>query len=131
MKKLVIILAVFLLFFSAFEAKAQIVYQPFMGGSSSSQSMGQSQRLRATAYCLLSNGQYAKMSIVVEQRQNSLFVVQYYQAPQSMVYGSNGGWVNIYPTNVQRCYPDLSSNPLERSFMFKANINGRVYYFDI
>lgn len=131
MKQLVTFLAAFLLFFSAFEAKAQIVYQPFMGGGSSTQSIGQSQRLRATAYCILSNGQYAKMPIVVEQRQNGLFVVQYYQAPQSMVYGSNGGWVNIYPTNVQRCYPDLSSNPLERSFMFKASINGRMFYFDL
>lgn len=131
MKKLVIFITTLLLIFSAIELKAQIVYQPFMGGGSSSQSTVQSQRFRATAYSRLSSGQYAKLPIVVEQRQNGLFVVQYYQAPQSMVYGSNGTWVSIHPAVVQRCYPDLSSNPLERSYMYKANINGRVYYFDL
>ncbi len=131
MKKLVIFITTLLLLFATNEAKAQIVYQPFIGGGSSSQSTVQPQRFRTTAFCRLSSGQYAKLPIVVEQRQNGLFVVQYYQAPQSMVYGSNGAWVSIHPTMVQRCYPDLSSNPLERSYMYKANINGRMYYFDL
>ena len=131
MNKIIIIFTTFFLFFTANEVKAQMVYQPYMGGGTSSQSVKQSGRFHATAYCRLSNGQYAKLPIVVEQRQNGLFVVQYYQAPQTMVYGSNGDWVSIHPAMVQKCYPDLSSNPLERSYMYKVNIDGRVYYFDL
>lgn len=129
MKKAIIIILASLLTLAANEAKAQLVYEPFISGSSRSSS--QAQTVRTTAYCSLGGGQYQKLPVVVEIRRDGAYVVQYYRAPQSLVYGENGRWVDIYPAALRKCYPDLSSNPLEQSFMYKAGINGRTYYMDL
>ena len=150
MKKTIITLIATLMALAAsHEAKAQIVYAPFIPEKSSSSESGsgyyqggrsygssrpavQTQRARTTAYCLLGSDRYGKLPIVVEFSQSGAYVVQVFNAPQSMVYGaSEGRWVNIYPTVIQSCYPDLSSHPLEKSFMYKANIDGTMYYFDL
>ena len=112
------------------EAKAQLVYESYTGGSSSQQSV-QTQRVRTTAYCQLRGGGYGKLPIIVEVSNQGANVVQCYQAPQTLVYGGEGKWVNIYPARVSKCYPSYGSNSLEREFMYKANINGTIYYFDL
>lgn len=149
MKKLIFTLITLMMAIASYEAKAQLVYQPFIPETSSSsvsvpdfsqrsRSYGgaratvQAQRFRSTAYCLLGSDRYGKLPIVLEYGQSGVRIVQVYLASQSLVYGaSEGRWVNIYPVSVQQCYPDLSSHPLEKSFMYKASINGTMYYFDI
>ena len=134
----------------SFDAKAQgLVYQPFIPQTSSSSvsvpnysQMGrtyggsrervQTQRARSTAYCWHGGDRYGKLPIVLEYGQSGIRMVQVYYASQSLVYGaSEGRWVDIYPVSVQECYPDLSNHPLEKSFMYKANIQGTMYYFDL
>ena len=148
MKKIIITLVAILMAIASHEAKAQLVYRPFIRGNSSSSvsvpnyfqrgrtygggTSVQPQRVRATAYCLIDSDRYGKLPIVVEYGQAGARVVQVYYAAQSLVYGaSEGRWVDIYPVGIQSCYPDLSNHPLEKSFMYKANINGTMYYFDL
>lgn len=128
MKRFIMIVIFAMMAGLAYEANAQLVYEPFYYGNSSS---SQGQRLRTTAYCYAGGGNYHKLPIVVETGRYGLYVTQYYQAPQSLVYGSDGRWVSISPVRVEMCYPDLANNRLEKSFMYKANIYGTMYYFDL
>lgn len=149
MKKIIITLVATLMAIASHEAKAQLVYTPFITGDSSSsvsvpdysprrrayggsRSTVQTHRARTTAYCLLGSDRYGKLPIVVEYGSSGTCIVQVYHASQSLVYGaSEGRWVDIYPVGIQSCHPDLSNHPLEKSFMYKASINGTMYYFDL
>ena len=152
MKKFIITMITAMMAIVSYEAKAQgLVYTPFIPQeSSSSSSMSvpnysqrhrsyggsratvQTQRARSTAYCWHGGDRYGKLPIVLEYSQSGIRIVQVYYASQSLVYGaSEGRWVDIYPVSIQQCYPDLSNHPLEKSFMYKASINGTTYYFDL
>ena len=149
MKKTIIALVAALFGLISFEANAQLVYTPFNPGNSSSSTPipnysrgGRTQRstrpaprveyTRTNAYCKTGVDTYGKLPIVIEYGSNGIRVVQVYYAPQALVYGaSDGRWVDIYPVSVQSCYPDYSNNPLEKNFMYKANINGTTFYFDL
>ena len=106
---------------------------PATGSSSSrSRSRVESDRVRTNAYCLYNDGSFGKLRIEVEIYGSSARVVGYYQAPQAMVYNSTGRWLELQPqAMVNKCYPDLARNPLEQEFMYKANIRGVMYYFDL
>lgn len=148
MKKTIITVIAALFGLVSFEANAQLVYTPYIPNRSSSSvpipnySRGRSQSYsqpaprveytRTNAYCMTGADTYGKMPIVIEYGSNGMRVVQVYYAPQSMVYGaSEGRWVDIYPVSVTSCHPDYSNNPLEKSFMYKATINGTTFYFDL
>ena len=130
------------------DIKAQgLVYQPFIPSQSSggydvsvpSGRNGQSrsrdistERIRTNAYCLFSNGDLGKLRIEVEVYGSSARVVGYYEAPKALVYNATGRWLQLQPqAMVNKCYPDLSYNPLEQEFTYKATFLGRVFYFDL
>lgn len=45
--------------------------------------------------------------------------------------GMGGQWRRVTSGNVQKCSSMSSYNPLEGQFMYKANVGGRWYYFDL
>lgn len=149
MKHIIPIIQVFALVLICHEIQAQsLVYEPFIPrqslesntqgypktGSNSSR-VGvrvSAERVRTSAYCLYNDGSVGKLRIEVEVYGGSAQVVGYYQAPQAMVYNSTGRWLQLRPQAiVKKCYPDLSGNPLEQEFMYKAIIRGILYYFDL
>lgn len=107
-------------------------FPPASSGSFRSRSRVESDRVRTNAYCLYNDGSVGKLRIEVEIYGSSARVVGYYQAPQAMVYNSTGRWRELQPqAMVNKCYPDLARNQLEQEFMYKANIRGVMYYFDL
>ena len=149
MKHLFTIIQVIVIALICNDIKAQgLVYEPFIprqssggygygasateGRSSRSSARATAERVRTNAYCLNNDGSVGKLRIEVEVYGTSSQVVGYYQAPQAMVYNSTGRWLQLQPqAAVKKCYPDLSEHPLEQEFMYKANIRGVVFYFDL
>ena len=142
-----ILLIAVILVYSDIKAQS-LVYRPYIppqssgsyipdypatgSGSARSGSRVSAERVRTNAYCLYNDGSVGKLRIEVEVYGGSARVVGYYQAPQAMVYNSTGRWLQLQPQAiVDKCYPDLSRNPLEQEFMYKANIQGLVFYFDL
>lgn len=149
MKHLLTIIQVIVIALICNDLKAQgLVYEPFIPGQSSgsydpgyprtgtgssrSRSRVASESVRTNAYCLYNDGSVGKLRIEVEISGGSARIVGYYQMPQAMVYNSTGCWIALQPqATVNKCYPDLARNPLEGEFMYKANIRGIMYYFDL
>lgn len=104
--------------------------QPANGGiyqSPTQQRNVQSSISRATAYAETMNG-YAKLPIQVRVYSNGVMqVVSYFrQGPQG------GEWCQLAPSpaSVSACSPMLNSD-MEKSFMYKAWVNNKTYYFDL
>jgi len=147
MKHIIILIHVIAIALVCTDIKAQsLVYQPYIppqssgsyspgypsAGTGSSRSRVSAERIRTSAYCLYSDGSVSKLRIEVEVYGGSARVVGYYQAPQALVYNSTGRWLQLQPQAlVNKCYPDLSGHPLEQEFMYKANIQGMMFYFDL
>lgn len=146
MKHTIIVLFVAVFAMMSLEANAQLVYQPFVpsqsssgyssggysSGSYSSQSSLSTERVRTSAYFLYSDGSIGKVRLEVEISGGSGRVIGYYEPPQALVYNATGCWKQLYPyASVHKCYSTYSANPLEREFMYKANIRGVMYYFDL
>ncbi len=149
MKHIFTIIQVIAIAMICYDLKAQgLVYTPFIPRQSAESydpgypSTGRSsarpgsrtmaERVRTSAYCLYNDGSVGKLRIEVELYGSSARVVGYYQAPQALVYNSTGRWLELQPqVLVNKCYPDLARNPLEQEFMYKANIRGSLYYFDL
>ena len=149
MKHIFTIIHIIAVAFICNDIKAQgLVYEPFIpkqssgsyspgypatsGNSSRSVSSVSAERVRTNAYCLYNDGSVGKLRIEVEVYGGSALVVGYYQVPQAMVYNSTGRWLQLQPqAMVKKSYPDISGNPLEQEFMYKANIRGIMFYFDL
>ncbi len=141
MKHTITVLFVAVLAMMSLEAHAQLVYEPFIpnqssggysSGSYSSQPSMSVERVRTSAYFLYTDGSIGKVRLEVEISGGSGRVVGYYEPPQPLVYNATGCWKQLYPyASVHKCYSTYSANPLEREFMYKANIRGVLYYFDL
>ena len=151
------IIIVTLLAIIAVDANAQgLVYTPFIpkqssssydiggesGGYSSSRSRSgyarpsqQTQTIRTTAYFVDYNGDYYKVPIHVEYTvysngATSLSVTEQYESN-----GFGGQWKRLLsPARVTSCQSIMANGDtaeLERSFMYKAMVGTKWYYFDL
>lgn len=151
------ILIVAIMAMLSLEAKAQgLVYTPFILGSSSSSSSAdswsngsgssrsrtgsyrvtsQTQTVRTTAYYADYNGDYYKIPIRVEYTVYSNGASSLSVAEQWESNGYSGQWKKILTmANVESCRPVLAQGvtaELERTFMYKAMVGSRWYYFDL
>ena len=139
MKHTFVILLVALLSMMTVDLKAQgLVYTPFIPPrprSGYSRPSYQTQTTRTTAYFADYNGNYYKVPIKVDYTvysngATSLTVTEQYESN-----GFGGQWKRILTAaNVVSCQSITANGvtaELERTFMYKAMVGTRWYYFDL
>ena len=149
MKK--IIITVMQLIFLCGQLKAQgLVYTPFIPQTSSpsygnytvprstrptARPSSQVQTVQVTAYYADILGDYYKVPIRIEYTVYSNGASTIYVTEQWKSNSYSGGWVRISPlASIQECHPLFGSGnnaELEKSFMYKAQVGSRWYYFDL
>jgi len=90
-----------------------------------------SEYYRTTAYSIDFDGNLYKLPIKVRVTNNgygsiSITVVQKY-----VNTGLGGEWREVYYSDVNKCAPLASQNPLEKEFMYKALFDNSTWYFDL
>lgn len=129
MKKLFAV--ILLLICGIYGVKGQeIIYQSPQQQRSSQQQ--QSQSTRTTAYYADNSGRITKIPIRVQLQRNAWGVEGYYVTEYYTDSGIGGRWNKITPASqIYKCNSLLSSNPLEKQFMYRATVNLKTCYFDL
>lgn len=115
-------------------ASAQIQYYPTYNNQQQRNNTPQSrtESYRTTAYRVDYQNNVYKMPIVVEISSNGYGSVTMRVTQRYVDTGLGGRWEKIYSGgNVQKCQSLIGSNSLESQFMYKANINANIWYFDL
>ena len=119
----------------SFAANAQISYEPTYNRNSGSSQTAQ-QVIRTTAYYAAGYDTYKlpiKVSVYSDGYTERYVVTSYYAGHDTSIRyipsGSDPNWPSCN-ASVSKTNP-YSSNEFERSFMFKAYVNGRYVYFDL
>lgn len=115
-------------------AYAQIGYGATYNRQQHSTETNQSntQVLNTTAYSQGYNGQYLKMRIRIQVTDNGYGGVTMRVTEKYTSSGLGGQWTKIYSgSNVRKCTPMASMEQLEQSFMYKATIDTKTWYFDL
>lgn len=90
------------------------------------------QILTTTAYSQGYDGQYTKMRIRVQVNDKGFGGVSMRVVEKYVSSGLGGQWAKVYSgSEVKKCAPLASMNPMEQNFMFKAIIDTKTWYFDL
>ena len=131
MKRLFLLL---LLLGLSLSAQAQIGYGATYNNrqQSTEVNQGNSQTMTTTAYSQGYNVQYLKMRIRIQVIDNGYGGVTMRVVEKYTSSGLGGQWTKIYSgSNVRKCTPMASMEQLEQSFMYKATIDTKTWYFDL
>lgn len=125
---------IFFIVVCTINAFAQIGYGATYNRQQQSEETSQSntQILTTTAYSQGYDGQYAKMRIRVQITDKGFGGVYMRVVEKYVSSGLGGQWAKIYSgSEVKKCAPLASMNPIEQSFMYKATIDTKTWYFDL
>ena len=125
---------VFFIVVCTMNAFAQIGYGATYNRQQQSVETGQSnaQILTTTAYSQGYDGQYTKMRIRVQVEDKGFGGISMKVVEKYVSSGLGGQWVKVYSgSNVRKCTPLASMEQLEQTFMYKATIDTKTWFFDL
>ena len=127
-------ITIIILLCCSFVAYGQIGYGATYNNRQQSTETNQnnSQVMTTTAYSQGYDGQYTKMRIRVQVNDKGFGGVSMRVVEKYVSSGLGGQWAKVYSgSEVKKCAPLASMNPMEQNFMFKATIDTKTWYFDL